>query len=141
MVFALFVGAYYFLNSEQMVRKVVSGKLFADDMPTCSNLAKKIIQNNDIEKVHKCAEEIRMVDGEEVQYLDVSYGTPIRKELIPDKYKSKYDVSSVFVSDLSHGHRMVYTRDKIGQDPSIDIFVLDILDHDDYADTFKYKHS
>lgn len=65
------------------------------------------------------------------------YGDNIQKELIPDEYIDKYNVSNLFRVELSQFWRMIYTvkGDKI----EIICFVLDILSHSDYDKKFGYR--
>lgn len=69
---------------------------------------------------------------------NVHYGHPISKDLIPEEYKKKYDVTNLFGVELPLFWRMLYT---LTDDEEIEIiaFVLDIMDHNNYNKKFRYR--
>ena len=67
------------------------------------------------------------------------YGDPIKKKLIPKKYKLKYKVTNLFRVELPNFWRMLYTLTEGETKIEIIAFVLDIMDHKDYNKKFGYK--
>ena len=67
------------------------------------------------------------------------YGDPIAKNLIPQEYKEKYDISNLFRVELPDFWRMLYTLNEGIPQVEIVAFVLDIIDHKDYNEKFGYK--
>ncbi|MBS3060028.1 MAG: hypothetical protein J4432_00785 [DPANN group archaeon] len=66
------------------------------------------------------------------------YGETIAKSKIPEDYKIKYDVKSLYWVPLPNFWRMFYTLSKNGEIEII-AFVLDFLDHKQYNKKFGYK--
>ena len=64
------------------------------------------------------------------------FGDPIRKELIPDSFKKK-GIKNLYRAELSNFWRMLYTIG--GTRVEIFLFVLSIVDHNDYDKLFGYK--
>ncbi len=71
--------------------------------------------------------------------VNIHYGEPIAKNLIPDEYKSKYGVTNLFRVELPNFWRMLYTLTNGNSEIEIVAFVLDIIDHKDYNKKFGYK--
>ena len=67
------------------------------------------------------------------------YGDPIAKNLIPQEYKEKYDISNLFRVELPDFWRMLYTVSESTSQIEIIAFVLDIIDHKNYNKKFGYK--
>ncbi len=64
-------------------------------------------------------------------------GEQIRKEQIPKKYISNYDVDNSWRIELANRWRLIYTI--TGNQVEIITFVMDIFDHRDYDKIFGYK--
>jgi len=64
------------------------------------------------------------------------YGDPIKKELIPAKLK-KLGIQNLYRTELSNYWRLLYTIE--GNKIEILLFVLNIMDHDNYNKLFGYK--
>jgi len=71
--------------------------------------------------------------------LNMHYGNPIAKKLIPDEYKSKYGVTNLFRVELPQFWRMLYTLTDGETEIEIIAFVLDIIDHKTYNKKFDYR--
>ena len=67
------------------------------------------------------------------------YGDPINKQLIPEEYKTKYEVTNLFRVELPNFWRMLYTLTNGESQIEIIAFVLDVLDHKEYNKKFGYK--
>jgi hypothetical protein len=70
--------------------------------------------------------------------LNIHYGNPIAKDLIPEEYKQKYSTTNLFSVELPAFWRMLYTLTN-NEEVEIIAFVLDIIDHPDYDKKFGYK--
>jgi hypothetical protein len=71
--------------------------------------------------------------------INVFYGDAVPKKLIPEEYKVKYHVTSLFRVELPLFWRMLYTIEERGNEVEIMSFVIDILDHPEYSKKFGYK--
>ena len=71
--------------------------------------------------------------------LNIHYGNPIAKNLIPEEYKQKYSATNLFRVELPAFWRMLYTLTN-NEEVEIIAFVLDIIDHPIYDDKFGYKN-
>ncbi len=71
--------------------------------------------------------------------LNMHYGNPIAKKLIPTEYKSKYGVTNLFRVELPQFWRMLYTLTDGETEIEIIAFVLDIIDHKTYDKKFDYR--
>lgn len=69
---------------------------------------------------------------------NIYYGNPISKNLIPEEYKRKYELTNLFRVELPGFWRMLYTLEDNGK-VEIIAFVLDIVNHKDYNRKFGYK--
>ena len=69
--------------------------------------------------------------------LNIHYGNPIAKNLIPEEYKRKYSVTNLFRVELPTFWRMLYTLTN-NEEIEIIAFVLDIIDHPIYDNKFGY---
>ena len=69
---------------------------------------------------------------------NIHYGDPIAKDLIPEEYRTKYEITNLFRVELPAFWRMLYT---LTNNEKIEIiaFVLDIIDHSTYDKKFGYK--
>lgn len=65
------------------------------------------------------------------------YGENAKKDLIPREYRQKYDVGNLFIVDLPDYWRMMYTLES--DEIEIIVFILDIIDHDQYNKKFKFR--
>ena len=72
--------------------------------------------------------------------LNVHYGDPISKNLIPKQYIEKYGISNLFRVELPNFWRMLYTLTNSESEIEIIAFVLDIIDHKKYNKKFGYKN-
>ena len=70
--------------------------------------------------------------------VNIHYGNPIAKNLIPEEYKQKYSATNLFRVELPAFWRMLYTLTN-NEQIEIIAFVLDIIDHSIYDDKFGYK--
>jgi hypothetical protein len=70
---------------------------------------------------------------------DVHYGDPIAKKLIPEYYKTRYDITNLFRVELPSFWRMLYTLTEGETETEIIAFVLDIINHKEYDKKFGYK--
>ena len=70
--------------------------------------------------------------------LNIHYGNPIAKNLIPEEYKQKYSATNLFRVELPAFWRMLYTLTN-NEEVEIIAFVLDIIDHPTYDDKFGYR--
>jgi len=70
--------------------------------------------------------------------LNIHYGNPIAKNLIPEEYKKKYSVINLFRVELPAFWRMLYTLTN-NEQIEIIAFILDIIDHPTYDNKFGYK--
>ena len=71
--------------------------------------------------------------------LNIHYGNPISKGLIPEEYKAKYGVNNLFRVELPNFWRMLYTLTDGETEIEIIAFVLDVIDHKEYNKKFGYK--
>jgi hypothetical protein len=69
---------------------------------------------------------------------NIHYGNPIAKDLIPEEYKKKYEATNLFRVELPAFWRMLYTLTN-NEEVEIVAFILDIVNHKDYNDTFGYR--
>ena len=70
--------------------------------------------------------------------INIHYGNPIAKNLIPEEYKQKYSAINLFRVELPAFWRMLYTlinNEKV----EVVAFVLDIIDHLNYDNKFGYR--
>ena len=70
--------------------------------------------------------------------VNIHYGDPIAKNLIPDEYKKRYGTTNLFRVELPAFWRMLYTLTN-NEEVEIIAFVLDIIDHPTYDKKFKYR--
>ena len=70
--------------------------------------------------------------------LNIHYGDPVAKNLIPEEYKIKYGTINLFRVELPAYWRMLYTLTN-NEQIEIIAFVLDIIDHPTYDRKFKYR--
>ena len=71
--------------------------------------------------------------------INIHYGDPIAKDLIPQEYKEKYDIKNLFRVELPNYWRMLYTLTDDETKIEIIAFVLDLIDHSTYNKKFGYK--
>ena len=71
--------------------------------------------------------------------VNIHYGEPIAKNLIPKEYKTKYEATNLFRVELPNFWRMLYTLTDGESQIEIVAFILDVLDHKDYDKKFGYK--
>ncbi len=71
--------------------------------------------------------------------MNLHYGDPIAKDLIPKEYKIKYGVTNLFRVELPQFWRMIYTLTDGESEIEIIEFILDIYDHKNYDKKFGYK--
>ena len=71
--------------------------------------------------------------------LNIHYGVPISKKLIPQEYVEKYGLKNLFRVELPNYWRMFYTL--VDGDSKVEIiaFVVEIFNHNDYNKRLKYK--
>lgn len=70
---------------------------------------------------------------------NVHYGQPIAKKLIPDEYKTKYEITNLFRVEFPFFWRMLYMLTAGSSSIEIIVLVLDITDHKKYDKKFGYK--
>ena len=71
--------------------------------------------------------------------VNIHYGDPIAKKLIPEEYKIKYGAANLFRVELPSFWRMLYTLTDGESQIEIVAFVLDVIDHKEYNKKFGYK--
>lgn len=71
--------------------------------------------------------------------VNLHYGDPIAKNLIPREYVEKYEITNLFRVELPNYWRMLYTLTDNETKIEIIAFVLDILDHPTYNEKFGYR--
>ncbi len=71
--------------------------------------------------------------------VNMHYGDPIAKKLIPETYKQQYGVTNLFRVELPAFWRMLYTLTDEESEVEIIAFVLDINSHEDYNKLFGYR--
>ena len=71
--------------------------------------------------------------------MNIHYGEPIAKRLIPEEYKIKYGATNLFRVELPSFWRMLYTLTDGESQIEIIAFVLDVLNHKEYNKKFGYK--
>ncbi len=71
--------------------------------------------------------------------VNIHYGDPIAKKLIPKEYKIKYGVANLFRVELPKFWRMLYTLTNGNSEIEIIAFILDVIDHKEYGKKFGYK--
>ncbi len=71
--------------------------------------------------------------------VNLHYGDPIAKNLIPREYVEKYEITNLFRVELPNYWRMLYTLTDNETNIEIIAFVLDILEHSDYDKKFGYR--
>ncbi len=64
--------------------------------------------------------------------FNVHYGDSIKKDQIPEKYKTVYGINNLFRVELPNFWRMYYTLTDDENQIEIIASVLDILDHNEY---------
>ena len=67
-------------------------------------------------------------------------GNLIRKKQIPQYYRTKYQVQTLFRYRLPEGHRSTYTFVTEGKDAPF-ILIFDIMNHNECEKRFGYKES
>src|SRR3989344_855539 len=72
----------------------------------------------------------------DVIVINPFYGENAKKDLIPREYRQKYDADNIFIADLPDYWRMIYTLES--NEIEIIAFVLDIINHDEYNNKFKF---
>ena len=65
-------------------------------------------------------------------------GDQIPKNIIPKKYKTKFDIDNAWRIELADRWRLIYTI--TGSQIEIITFIMDIFNHKDYDKIFGYKH-
>lgn len=75
----------------------------------------------------------------ELLKVNIHYGEPIAKRLIPDDYKIKYEAANLFRIELPNFWRMLYTLTDGESQIEIVAFVLDLIDHKEYDKKFGYR--
>jgi hypothetical protein len=73
----------------------------------------------------------------EILKSNPQYGDPIKKSLIPRELL-KLGISNLYRVELSNYWRMLYTLE--GDNVSVYLFVLSIVDHKEYNKLFRYKN-
>ena len=76
---------------------------------------------------------------EELIKMNMHYGEPIAKKLIPKEYITKYGVTNLFRVELPNFWRMLYTLTEGETKIEIIAFVLNVIDHDKYNKKFGYE--
>lgn len=76
----------------------------------------------------------------EIMKMNIHYGNPIAKNLIPNEYKVKYGVTNLFRVELPNFWRMLYTLTDGESQIEIIAFVLDIINHREYNKKFGYSN-
>jgi len=71
--------------------------------------------------------------------VNLHYGDPIAKNLIPREYVEKYEITNLFRVELSNYWRMLYTLTDNETNIEIIAFILDMLEHSDYDKKFGYR--
>ena len=71
--------------------------------------------------------------------LNIHYGEPIAKRLIPEEYKEKYSITNLFRVELPNFWRMLYTLTDGETEVEIIALILDIIDHKEYDKKFGYR--
>jgi len=71
--------------------------------------------------------------------INVFYGDMVPKKLIPEEYRIKYHVFSLFRVELPLFWRMLYTIEESSNEVEIMSFVIDILNHPEYSKKFGYR--
>ena len=105
--------------------------------PEAEEVYKKL--NTEAENNKQSRMLLRAVNNKiELIKLNVHYGNPIAKNLIPEEYKQRYSVTNLFRVELPAFWRMLYTLTN-NEKVEIIAFVLDIIDHPTYDDKFGYK--
>lgn len=72
----------------------------------------------------------------EVLKENPQYGDPIKKELIPKEFY-EFGIRNLYRVELSNYWRMLYTLE--GNEDVIFVFILKIINHDEYNKLFGYK--
>ncbi len=75
----------------------------------------------------------------EIIKLNIHYGNPLAKKLIPEEYKIKYGITNLFRVELPNFWRMLYTLTNGETEIEIIAFVLDLLNHKEYNKIFGYR--
>jgi hypothetical protein len=73
----------------------------------------------------------------EIIKMNIHYGEPVPKNLIPWEYTVRYDVPNLFWVGLASFWRMPYTIKR--DEKEIVAFILDIIDHKEYDKKFGYR--
>ena len=71
--------------------------------------------------------------------INIHYGEPIAKKLIPEEYKIKYEATNLFRVELANFWRMLYTLTDGESRIEIVAVILDVLNHKNYDKKFAYK--
>lgn len=71
--------------------------------------------------------------------VNIHYGIPVAKHLIPAEYKLKYGITNMFRVELPNFWRMLYTLTDGESTVEIVAFVLDIMDHKKYNKKLGYR--
>ena len=111
----------------------------------------RIVLSEDAEEVYKYLNEqaprskrertILSAVNKKVELIKANphYGAPIAKNMIPQEYASKYEITNLFRVELPSFWRMLYTLTASDTEIEIIAFVLDITDHKKYDKKFGYK--
>ncbi|MFA5745859.1 MAG: type II toxin-antitoxin system RelE/ParE family toxin [Candidatus Pacearchaeota archaeon] len=65
-------------------------------------------------------------------------GEPLQKKFIPEKYIQKHGIKNLFKIRLTNYWRLLYTLSN-NNEINVLIFIVDIIDHDEYNDIFGFK--
>lgn len=76
----------------------------------------------------------------EIMKINIHYGDPIAKNLIPNEYKTKYGIINLFRVELPNFWRMLYTLTEGESQIEIIAFILDVMNHKEYNKKFGYNH-
>ena len=65
-------------------------------------------------------------------------GEPLQKKYIPEKYVQKYGTKNLFKIRLANYWRLLYTLSN-NYDIKVFVFIVDIVDHEEYNAAFGFK--
>jgi|SRR3989344_8751709 len=92
------------------------------------------LQKNDNKKSKSVLNSIERIKN--ILKENPQYGDPIKKDLIPKEFYN-FDIHNLYRIELPDFWRMLYTLE--GNEDSIFVFVLKIIDYDEYNKLFGYR--
>lgn len=75
---------------------------------------------------------------QQLENSDHPLGIRHKVDNIPQRYKIRYKLSTLYHFEMPHGHRLMYTVGSYLHDDNRDLMFLELLTHDEYNKLFGY---